>query len=48
MMVSGALLVMLLTLTSEALFALAQRRAVSPGLRAAGVAAMEPAPGFGL
>jgi osmoprotectant transport system permease protein len=49
MMVSGALLVMLLTLTSEALFALAQRRAVSPGLRAAGVEpTTEPAPGFGL
>ncbi len=49
MMVSGALLVMLLTLTSEALFALAQRRAISPGLRAAGVERpMEPAPGFGL
>ncbi len=49
MMVSGALLVMLLTLTSEALFALAQRRAISPGLRAAGVErALEPAPGFGL
>ena len=51
-MVSGAILVMLLTLLSEGLFALAQRRAVSPGVRSdrasptGGVT--EPAPGFGL
>jgi len=49
MMVSGAVLVMGLTLTSEALFALTQRRAVSPGLRAArSDHAPSPAPGFGL
>lgn len=49
MMVSGAVLVMLLTLTSEALFALAQRRAVSPGLRAERAERTpSPAPGFGL
>jgi osmoprotectant transport system permease protein len=49
MMVSGALLVMLLTLTSEALFAVAHRRAISPGLRAVGTErALGPAPGFGL
>ena len=34
MMVSGAVLVMMLTLTSDGLFAVAQRRAVSRGLRA--------------
>ena len=52
MMVSGAILVMVLALTSEALFALAQRRAVSPGLRTdrsdPAARAPEPAPGFGL
>ena len=49
MMVGGAVLVMILTLTSEGLFALAQRWAVSPGLRAARVPHVsEPAPGFGL
>jgi osmoprotectant transport system permease protein len=52
MMVSGAVVVMALTLTSEALFALGQRRAVSPGLRAGGEGRSspvpEPAPGFGL
>ncbi len=52
MMVSGAVLVMALTLTSEALFALAQRRAVSPGLRTGGGGRSTPgrelAPGFGL
>jgi osmoprotectant transport system permease protein len=34
-MFGGALLVMILALTSEVLFALAQRAAVSPGLRGA-------------
>ncbi len=52
MMVSGAILVMVLALTSEALFALAQRRAVSPGLRTdrsdPAARAAEPAPGLGL
>jgi osmoprotectant transport system permease protein len=48
-MVGGAILVMLLVLVSEAAFAFAQRRAVSPGLRAGGTErAPQPAPGFGL
>lgn len=50
-MVSGALLVMLLVLISEGLFALAQRRAISPGIRTdprSPTRAPEPAPGFGL
>jgi osmoprotectant transport system permease protein len=49
MMVSGAVLVMALTLTSEALFAVAQRRAVSPGIGVGRTDRVElPAPGFGL
>lgn len=51
-MFGGALLVMALALTSEVLFAVAQRRAVSPGLRGAPIGRAEapvaPAPGFGL
>lgn len=48
-MVSGAVLVMALALTSEALFALAQRAALSPGLRRSPPGhATEPAAGFGL
>jgi osmoprotectant transport system permease protein len=48
-MVGGAVLVMLLVVVSEAGFALAQRRAVSPGLRAGRPGpAPQPAPGFGL
>ena len=50
-MFGGALLVMALALTSEALFGWAQRRAVSPGLRGttiAGVLPETPAPGFGI
>jgi osmoprotectant transport system permease protein len=48
-MVGGAILVMLLVLVSEALFSLAQRRAVSPGLRVGSQEATpQPAPGFGL
>jgi osmoprotectant transport system permease protein len=48
-MVGGALLVMLLVLASETLFALAQRRVVSPGLRAGRPQrGVQPAPGFGL
>jgi osmoprotectant transport system permease protein len=48
-MVGGAILVMLLVLVSEAGFAFAQRRAVSPGLRAGRPGpAPQPAPGFGL
>ena len=49
MMVGGALLVMILTLTSEGLFAVGQRRAVSPGLQTGQPHHLaEPAPGFGL
>jgi osmoprotectant transport system permease protein len=48
-MVGGALLVMLLVLASEMLFAVAQRRTVSPGLRAGRPrSGVQPAPGFGL
>jgi osmoprotectant transport system permease protein len=48
-MVSGALLVMVLALSSEAVFAFLQRRAVSPGLRTDRTDRLpEPAPGFGL
>jgi osmoprotectant transport system permease protein len=48
-MVGGALLVMLLVLVSEALFALAQRRSVSAGLRGSPADRRpQPAPGFGL
>ncbi len=47
-MVGGAVLVMALALISEAVFALAQRRATSPGLRRRSGAGVEPAPGFGL
>jgi osmoprotectant transport system permease protein len=51
-MVSGALLVMLLAMLSEGLFALAQRRAVSPGIRSDHLSPTdpikEPAAGFGL
>ena len=48
-MVGGALLVMLLVLISEAGFGLAQRRAVSPGLRERrDQVGPQPAPGFGL
>lgn len=48
-MVSGALLVMVLVLGSEAIFALLQRRAVSPGLETDRTDRYtEPAPGFGL
>jgi osmoprotectant transport system permease protein len=47
-MVGGAVLVMILTLTSEALFAVGQRLVVSPGIREAGAKAIEPAPGLGL
>jgi osmoprotectant transport system permease protein len=48
-MVSGALLVMVLVLSSEAIFAFLQRRAVSPGLQTDRTDRFpEPAPGFGL
>lgn len=48
-MVSGALLVMVLVLGSEAIFAILQRRAVSTGLRTDRTDRFrEPAPGFGL
>jgi osmoprotectant transport system permease protein len=48
-MVGGAVLVMLLVLASEALFGLAQRNAVSAGLRGRPADRRpEPAPGFGL
>jgi hypothetical protein len=48
-MVGGALLVMLLVLTSEALFGLGQRKAVSAGLRGSRADhPPQPAPGFGL
>jgi osmoprotectant transport system permease protein len=51
-MVSGAILVMLLALLSEGLFALAQRRAISPGIRTDRGSITgpvnEPAPGLGL
>ncbi|MDQ5841132.1 MAG: ABC transporter permease, partial [Chloroflexota bacterium] len=46
LMFGGALLVMTLALTSEALFALAQRSAMSPGLR--GASARLPETGAGL
>jgi len=46
-MFGGALLVMALALASEALFALAQRAAALPGLRASGVAET-PAASFGV
>jgi osmoprotectant transport system permease protein len=46
LMFGGALLVMTLALTSEVLFALVQRAAVSPGLR--GASARLPATGTGL
>jgi osmoprotectant transport system permease protein len=42
----GSVLVMTLALTSEALFALAQRAAVSPGLQ--GASTRPPEPGAGL
>jgi osmoprotectant transport system permease protein len=47
-MVGGAVLVMLLVLVSEGLFALAERRAVSAGLRGSRRELAQPAPGFGL
>lgn len=48
-MVSGALLVMVLVLGSEAIFSILQRRAVSTGLRTDRTDRFrEPAPGFGL
>jgi osmoprotectant transport system permease protein len=48
-MVAGALLVMLLVLVSEAVFALVQRRSISPGLgTGARQRGPQPAPGFGL
>jgi osmoprotectant transport system permease protein len=48
-MVSGALLVMVLVLASEAIFAVLQRRTMPPGLRTDLTDRFpEPAPGFGL
>lgn len=48
LMFGGALLVMTLALTSEVLFALAQRAAVSPGLRGASARLPETGAGLGL
>ena len=49
MMFGGALLVMLLALASDGLFAIAQRAAISPGLQGTRPdRTIEPAPGFGL